>query len=250
MLYTKAVNFVIRHEKFEGPLDLLLELIQREELAISEISLSKVAEEYLQHVKTLERIDPDALADFLVIAAQLILLKSRSLLPSLALAEEDEHSLDELTGRLEEYKKIRELAGELKIREQQHARIISREPSHDPQSVIFYPPPQLTLEKIRTTFAGILAAIPKAEKLAEEKLRRVISLQEKIAHIRAFLSETVEHMFSELVGGAGEKIEIIVSFLAILELVRQKFIDVSQENLFEDITIRRQIDPAPVQPTL
>lgn len=242
------MNFVIRHEKFEGPLDLLLELIQNEQLAISEISLSKVAEEYLQHVKTLERIDPDALADFLVIAAQLILIKSRSLLPSLQLAEEDEHSMDELAGRLEEYKKIRELAGELKILEERHARIISREPPHDPKNVIFYPPPQLTLEKIRATFAGILAVIPKAEKLAEEKLRRVISLQQKIAHIRTFLSETVEHMFSELIGGATEKVEIIVSFLAILELVRQKFIDATQENLFEDITIRRQIDSTPVSP--
>lgn len=232
------MEFILKHEKFEGPFELLLELIEKEKLNISDISLAKVTDEYIAYIKTLERLDPEALAEFLVVAAQLMLIKSRSLLPTLALSEEEEESLDELEKRLEDYKKLRELAGELKKRESTYARIISRE-SFIGLEPIFYPPPKLTLEKIESAFGMFLAALPKVQKLAEEKLKRVISLQEKINHIRHFLLESVEKAFSELVSGSHEKVEIIVSFLAILELARQKFIDLSQDKLFSDIKIRR-----------
>ncbi len=232
------MEFILKHEKFEGPFELLLELIEKEKLAISDISLAKVTDEYITYVRALERLDPEALAEFLVVAAHLMLIKSRSLLPALALTEEEEGSIDELEKRLMEFKKLRELASELKKIELSHPMMVSRE-SFIERDPLFYPPPKLALEHIEQAFASFLAAIPKVQKLAEEKLKRVISLQEKISHVREFLMNSVEKAFSELVSGSKEKVEIIVSFLAILELARQKFIDLDQHELFSEINIRR-----------
>ena len=232
------MTFSVKQEKFEGPFELLLELIEKEKLAISDISLAKVTDDYIAHVKMLDRIDPEALAEFLVVAAQLMLVKSRSLLPTLALNEEEEESIEELEKRLTEFKKLRELMQELKNLESKHIVIMTRESFTEFQP-IFYPPPKLTIEMLQDAFASFLAALPKVRKLAEEKLKRVISLQEKITHVRRFLTESVEKAFSELVGNSREKVEIIVSFLAILELARQKFIDLDQHELFADIKIKR-----------
>lgn len=232
------MEFIFKHEKFEGPFELLLELIEKEKLAISDISLAQVTNEYMAYIKTLEKIDPETLAEFLVVAAQLMLIKSRSLLPTLSVAHQEEESMDELEKRLIEFKKLTQAAQRLKKIERGHAIIASRE-SFIGCEPIFYPPRELTPEKIRSAFAAFLAALPKVEKLVEEKLRRVISLQEKISHIRNFLMSSVEKAFSELVSGSKEKVEIIVSFLAILELARQKFIDLNQDGLFSDIKIKR-----------
>ncbi|MEK7083351.1 MAG: segregation/condensation protein A [Patescibacteria group bacterium] len=232
------MEFIFKHEKFEGPFELLLELIEKEKLAISDISLAKVTDEYMAYVKTLETIDPEVLAEFLVVAAQLMLIKSRSLLPTLAVSGDEEESLEELEKRLIEFKRLREVAQELKELEGKHTMIVSRE-SFMGRKPTFYPPPKLTLEKIQHAFTAFLAALPKVEKLVEEKLRRIISLQEKINNVRDFLINSVEKAFSELVGGSKEKVEIIVSFLAILELARQKFIDLNQDELFSDIKIKR-----------
>lgn len=231
------MTFILKQEKFEGPFELLLELIEKEKLSISDISLAKVTDEYVAYVKTLERIDPEQLAEFLVVAAQLILIKSRSLLPSLAISEEEEQSIEELEKRLAEFKILRDVAQELKKCEGSGS-MITRE-AFAQHSPVFYPPPKLTLEKIEVAFTSFLAALPKVQKLAEEKLKRVISLQEKINHVRQFLMESMEKAFSELVSGSKEKVEVIVSFLAILELARQKFIDLDQDELFSDIKIKR-----------
>lgn len=219
-------------------MELLLDLIEREKLSISEISLAKVADDYIAHVKSLGRIDPEELAEFLVVAAQLMLIKSRSLLPNLKLTEEDEVSIEELEKRLEEYKKIREFAKELKRMESGHKFIWTRE-AYQGMDPVFYPPPQFEAGLLQKAFTAFLEALPKIEKLAEDKIRKIISLEEKIRHIKNFLSQTLEHAFSDITRGAKEKIEVIVSFLAILELAKQKFVDLKQDKLFEDIKIRR-----------
>ncbi|QQG45302.1 MAG: segregation/condensation protein A [Candidatus Sungiibacteriota bacterium] len=230
--------FRIKHEKFEGPLELLLELIEKEKLSISEISLAKVTDEYITYIKSLGKIDPEQLAEFLVIAAQLMLIKSRSLLPGLVLSEEETQSIEELEKRLEEYKRLRELSKEIKNLEAGRHFIFTRE-AYFGMAPVFYPPTKTTAALIRDVFSAFLASLPKIEKLAEEKLKKIISLEEKIKQIRSFLQETVERAFSELTKGAKEKVEIIVSFLAILELARQRFVELNQKKPFEDIIIKR-----------
>lgn len=236
--YIKRVVFEVKQEKFEGPLGLLLDLIEKEKLSISEISLAKVTDDYIKYVKSLEKIDPEKLAEFLVVAAHLMLIKSRSLLPSLKLSEEEEQSIEDLEKRLAEYKKIRELASLLKKAEAERKQIFTRE-AYLGMSPIFYPPPKLKASALTQAFVALLESLPKIEKLAEDKLRRIISLEDKIKHIRSFLENTMEKAFSEIVLGSKEKVEIIVSFLAILELSRQKFIELHQQKPFEDIIIKK-----------
>ena len=222
------MNFQIKQEKFEGPLELLVQLIEREKLSISEVSLARVTEDYIRYVRSFEKLDPEALAGFLVVAAQLMLIKSRSLLPTLKFSEEEEASLDELEQRLNEYQRIRALAEGLKKREEQHLLIASRE-SYFGMEFIFYPPPNLGLSDLREAFIGFLAALPKFEKLVQDKIKRIISLEERMRHIQIFLQQTIEQKFSEIIKGAKEKVDVIISFLAILELEKGKFIELKQD---------------------
>ena len=232
------MTFAVKQEKFEGPLDLLLELIDKEKLSINEISLAKVADDYIAYVKSLEKINPEALAEFLVVAAYLCLIKSRSLLPSLQISEEEEESLEELAKRLEEYKQIKELAAKIRKIAVEKNFIFSREGfiGIDP---IFYPPPKLNTGILRDAFAAFLATLPQISKLAEEKIKKIISLESKIKEIQSLLSEKIENAFFAIVKGSREKVEIIVSFLAILELAKQKFVTLDQKKLFEDIVIKK-----------
>ena len=237
------MTFQIQQEKFEGPLELLLDFIEKEKLAISEISLAKVTDGYLAYVRSLHRPDPEELAEFLVVAAQLILIKSRSLLPELRLSDEEETSIDELEQRLKELARIREAAKEMRYLEKRGLRIVSRD-GYLGMEPVFYPSQRLSIRTLFRALAAFAAALPKIEKLAEEKLKRIVSLEEKISHIRVILRDALERGFSEIVRGSKEKIQVIISFLAILELAKQKWIELRQEKLFEDIAIRKRANGA------
>jgi segregation and condensation protein A len=248
------VNFTVKQGTFEGPLELLLELIENEELAISEISLARVTDDFLTYVRSLDQgappelrddhadqdagVDPEILAEFLVTAAHLMLIKSRSLLPDLELSQEEEQSIEELEDRLMQLKKMRDIARQIKDSERAGKRIFTREPYREADPV-FYPPPHLAGHTLADAFSAFLASIPKIEILAEEKIRRVVSLHEQITHIRSILLGAVEQTFSQIVKGSRDRIDLIITFLAILELARERFVDVTQEKRFEEITIRR-----------
>lgn len=233
------MNFEIRQEKFEGPLELLVELIESEKVSISEISLARVTDDYVHYVKSLGKIDPETLAEFLVVAAQLMLVKSRSLLPGLELSEEDEESIGELEKRLEEYRTYHNIAKKLKELEKDGRRIMTRE-HYQGMEPIFYPPPSLTREVLAHAFTVFLASLPKIEKIAKDTIRRIVSLEERINHIRTYIESAVEKSFSELTKNASEKIDVIISFLAILELTKQKCIELDQNDLFGDIVMKRK----------
>src|SRR3989338_100763 len=234
-----AVQYQVSQERFQGPLDLLLDLIEREKLPINEISLAKVTDEYVTHVKSMEIVDQEALAEFLVVAAQLMLIKSRSLLPHLALSGEEEESIDDLERRLAEYKRIKELAKELRTIENAGLHIFSRE-AYLGMPAVFYPQPKITGGRLAEVCEGALKAIPKFQKLIEEKLQRVVSLEEKIRDIQSRLALRLNHIFSELVEDSREKVEVIVSFLAILELAKQKLVRLDQDDPFGAIRVHRQ----------
>ncbi len=231
--------YTIKQEKFEGPMALLLELIEKEELSINDISLAKVADEFVAHIKTLEQIDREQLAEFLVVASQLILIKSRTLLPQLALSEEEKHSIEELAERLEEYKRVRERAKIIQEMWGAKRFIFTRE-FYSGLPVVFYSPKSVHVGLLERVLHEVINAIPKIEKLVEEKIRKIISLEEKIKDLQSLLQEKVERAFSELIGKGKDKIEIIVSFLAMLELAKQKLISVSQEKQFGEIMLRKE----------
>lgn len=228
----------IRLEQFEGPLDLLLSLIEREKLDITQVSLAKVADQYLEYLRNEESISLESLSSFLAIAARLILIKSRALLPILRFSDEEEESMDDLELRLKEYRRFREAAGTLGTLFGQRRVSHSRE-SFLGTRVVFYPPSGLTAADLRLHFENVLGSIPIFEVLPEKEIRAVITLEEKIFSLQNMLSERVEASFADLTRTASDRVEVIVSFLAVLEMVKQRIIFVEQARFFSDIRIKR-----------
>ena len=232
--------YILKHEKFEGPLDVLLGLVQERKLSINEISLGQVTDDFIEYLKRLQREgqpDQEVLAEFLVVASQLLLIKSRSLLPGFQVSQEEEESIAELEQRLAAYQRLKELAKGIAQRARGGQKSFSREAFAD-MPIVFYPPKDLDASVLARAFAAVLDAIPKIERIVEEKIRKVISLEEKIKELRDLLQGRVERAFSEIVAGAKEKVEVIVSFLAVLELTKQRIVSVDQEHPFGDIRIR------------
>lgn len=228
----------VRLPQFEGPLDLLLSLIEKEKLDVTELSLAQVTDQYLVSIRREKNLSLGHLGDFLSVAAQLILIKSRALLPTFAVTEEEELSLQDLEERLKWYQRFREAAKKIEKIIQEKKPAYARESYLGVRS-FFYPPQSLKAADLRTSFEAVLGALPVREELPEEALEQVVTLEEKILDFQEKLSERVESSFAALTRDASNRLEIIVSFLAILELVKQSFLFARQPALFTDIHVKR-----------
>lgn len=228
--------FVVKLEQFEGPLNLLLGLIEREELSITEISLAKVTDEYLRVVRAAPEIKPEDLADFLVVAAKLILIKSQTLLPGLAVREEEGPSLAD---QLRLYREFVEASRKVEMTIKRKHFMFGRAKPLIERAPEFSPPPKLTTEKLAAAFRLVLAVLEPIIKLPQAAVERAISIQEKIGRIRQMILDRVAISFHEVLAGAKSKTEVIVSFLALLELVKQRVIDAEQRQLFCEITVQK-----------
>ncbi|EKE11906.1 MAG: hypothetical protein ACD_15C00002G0001 [uncultured bacterium] len=229
----------VKTDKFEGPMDLLLELIEKEKLDVTELSLAHVADQYLEYIRNEEDIKLENLAEFLSVASKLILIKSRALLPLLEFSEEEEEEIKDLAKQLEEYKKFKEAS--LVLGKMSEAGRVSYErPSYAGVQDIFYPPENVNIYDFRKYFQSVLQEIPIVEKLDEEIVREVITLEEKINDLQNTLRQRVEMSFGELTHNATDKIDVILSFLAMLEMVKQRIIDVEQNELFQEIKMRNK----------
>lgn len=230
--------FAITDEKFSGPLDFLLQEIEKEKLSINEIAIARITDGFLNYIKSLPSHMHHEIAEFLVVASQLLLIKSRSLLPSLEITEEEHASIEELENRLKVLQKIREVMEELKKLFGKKNTLYERE-SFVGREIIFYPPPQLTADNLAEAFQEVLAAIPKSRELPKDEIKKIISLEEKIAELQQRMANHAMRLFSDMVRGTTDKAEIIVSFLAILELARKRIIDLEQSARFGDISIKK-----------
>jgi len=229
--------YQVKTEKFEGPMELLLELIEKEKLSITELNLAHVADQYLEHIKSNENIHLDNLADFLSVASKLILIKSRALLPFLEFTDEEEEEIKDLAKQLEEYKKFKEASIKIgKIAELQ--RICHSREGFSGVKSVFYPPENINGFDLKKYFQLILNEIPVIEKLEKEIVAEVVTLEEKINDLQNTLRQRVESSFQELVSSASEKVDVIVSFLAVLEMVKQRIIHAEQNELFQDIKLK------------
>lgn len=236
-----AYHFRLDH--FEGPLDLLLSLIEREKLDVTTVSLAQVADQYLEYLSREEDVTLENLSSFLSVASRLILIKSRALLPVLSLSEEEEEAVDDLEWRLKQYKLFRDAALKIGGMLDRHTGVFVREGFLGLQ-VVFYPPKNFTPEDMARHFRSVLGEIPVFEKLPEKVVEQVISLEEKIFHLQSHLMERIETSFSAFSGSAKNKVEVIVSFLALLELIKQRFIVAEQKAFFEDIHLKRIEEPS------
>lgn len=227
--------FKTKIEIFEGPLDLLLELIEAEKLDITEISLARIAEQFIAALRQVEQRNPEELADFLVVAAKLILIKSRVLLPYVQLDGEEDGR--DLARQLKMYRVYFDAAKVLRKKLRQHRVLYPRQ--HVPPVPVFMPPVGLKLEALPAVFVSVLQRLEPVIRLPREIIVRTLNLQEKIRSIRdRVLAETTIN-FSRLVNESRSKVDVIVTFLALLELVKQRVIGVTQGGVFEDIAIIR-----------
>jgi segregation and condensation protein A len=226
-----AYNFKL--EQFEGPLDLLLKLIEEEKLDITTVSLGNVADEYLAYIESLETVNPEELADFLVVAAKLLLIKSRSLLPVIEV-EEDEVDLEK---QLKIYREYLEASKQLAARLQTKKFMYLREASPALMEPIFSPPPHLDAGVLKSIMLDVLAKIEPIIHIPEAVIERTISIGEKIRQIKALVAQAEGMNFRALLSQANNRTEIIVTFLALLELIKEEHVTIQQDNIFEDITI-------------
>lgn len=229
--------YKVKLEKFEGPLELLLELIEKEEMKIEELSLARVADQYLEHIRNSANIELANLADFLTVASRLILIKSRSLLPMLEITPEEEGEIKDLTYQLEQYKKFKEASLRIGKAADYKKFSFSRE-GYLGIRYFFYPPENINSYDLKKYFLEVLAQIPAVEKLQEEIVAEVVTLEEKITALENSLKLRIQSSFSEFVGNADNKLDVIVSFLAVLEMVKQRIIDVEQNELFQEINMK------------
>jgi len=230
--------FNVRLEKFQGPLNLLLTLIEEQKLDISEVSIARVADDYLEYVRSTQDISLESLAEFVSIASKIILIKSRFILPTLEITPGEEKEISDLAEQLRHYKKFKEAAGQLAGMLGEKKIMLSREYMAGVAN-IFSPPQKLKLPELKKTFKRIIEQIVLPEKLAEEAVREIVTMEQKIEELKNSLRERIEVNFSELSRAAKDKLEVIVSFLAMLEMVKQKLISVEQLNLFEEIKIKK-----------
>lgn len=235
----KAPHYQSREKiLFEGPLDLLLDLIEKEKLNITDVSLAQVADQFLECLQRGENISPENLADFLLVAGKLLLIKSKAILPMLELEKEEEEDIEELKARLIEYKKFKEISKELKKLEKRNKIFFSRQ-GYLGVKTVFCPPENTSVLDLQRILEEIIDKLPKIEILAKETIKEIISVKDKIEHLKQNLAQRIEMTFGEATGGIKTKVEIIVTFLAILELVRKNAVVIEQGEMFGEIKIRK-----------
>lgn len=227
----------IKVEQFEGPLDLLLQLIEDQQLDVSTMALAKVTEQFLAYVKNLQEKNPTSLADFLIIAAKLLVIKSKSLLPNLELGIEEEETAYDLTTQLLLYKKFKEAAKVLKKLDLRRRQSWTREVEFG-EKVAFTPDPDITPQILAQSLRHLAAELKEIVRLPSQIMKEVVSISEKIAHIQQLIAGKLETSLSSLLKDAKSKTEVIVTFLALLELTKQRIISLEQSAHFQDIIIK------------
>lgn len=208
---------------------------------ITQIALAAVTEQFLAHVKMIKVVDPTSLADYLSIAAKLLVIKSRSILPTLEVEKDDDDISMDLEQRLLLYKQFRETAKALKrfdnARRQSFARDVSFE-----EKITFYPDPEMDTVALHSAILRVLKTLEEINSIPRKTIKDAISIQEKIDALQKIISEQIETKLSAVLAAAKDKIEVIVTFLALLELIKQKVLTVEQEQIFSEIIIKKYKD--------
>lgn len=242
-------NYQTRLPSFEGPLDVLLRLIERHQLEITDVSLVQVTDQFLAHVEHLAETSPDDIAEFTMVGTRLILLKSRSLLPRPSVVDDDaEPDPDELVRQLHAYKRLKEVARQLGARREANLESFGppvtgavRRPKHAaPVRLVRYEPAVL-IRSLRRR----LSTVPQAMRTIRQ--RRIVSIREMIASITELASRAGSFRFSAVAGRYTSRTEVATAFLAILVLIRGHSLNASQDGLFGEIELSgSDADPAPI----
>ncbi len=247
------MELTVKLEAFEGPLDLLLHLLEKNKVNIYDIPIVEITNQYLDYIRQMQRQDLNVMSEFLVMAATLLSIKSRMLLPKETNADgEEEDPRASLVQQLLEYKMYKSMSYELKDRQVDAKRVFFKLPTVPPEILAYEPPVDitelmsgLTLQKLNHIFQSVM-------RRQENKIDRVragfgriekeeVSLPEKIAYLEQYASSHRFFSFRRLLERQHSKMEVVVSFLAILEFMKMGKITIVQEALFDDIKIESKI---------
>jgi segregation and condensation protein A len=233
----QSTPYQIQLPVYEGPLDLLLDLIERAELDITKVSLARVTDQYLAYLQTISEHELEDLASFLVIAARLLQIKSEALLPRPPLREPGEEDPgDALARQLMAYKKYKQVAVLLAERERDGLRTYVRLAA--PPAMETRPDlSELTLEDLREAMIEAITNMPQKPSFEREVIAPRIRIRDKISAIIQGLRSKGTVSFHRMIEGAKSRLEVVVSLLALLELIKREQVNAEQEALFSDVTI-------------
>lgn len=225
-------SYTVKTPVFEGPLDLLLDLVTKRKLFVNDVSLSQVTDDFIRYLEEHEEFPINESAEFIVVASTLMLIKSRSLLPMIQLTDEEEESIHDLENRLVVYARVKELAAGLKGIFGKRI-IFEKMPSKNPV-IVFSPDSKTNVENLLVALEKVLESLPKKETLPKVTVKKIISLEEMIEKLAERISQKSKIRFREFHATKGsmtyeKKVSIIVGFLAMLELVKRGAIRVTQE---------------------
>lgn len=246
-VFSTPNTYQLKVGSFEGPLDLILQLIESRKLFINEISLAEIANDYISYIRSLSSYNLLDTTHFVIIASTLVLIKSRSLLPNLDLTKDEENKIVNLEDRLKLYQIVKDISE--KLSQFSKKRTLYERQAKEKDTPIFVPEYTLTTEVLRQNIVDVFRIKndeEKKEKLHEVEIRRVMSIDEMMKSLEERIQRAFTFKWSDIriaYPDATEKevrVHTIVSFLALLELVRNGIIDVLQSNLFEDMTISAQ----------
>jgi segregation and condensation protein A len=239
----------VKLNMFEGPLDLLLHLIEKNKVDIYDIPISEITEQYLEYVRAMEEEDLDVMSEFLVMAATLLKIKTKMLLPKLEEEEDEDDPREELVRRLIEYKIYKYASIQLKDREYEAAKVFFKQKKL-PEEVLMYREEvhpkdvigDLTLLELQKVFQFVMRKRvdkldPIRSKFGEIK-REEISLEDKLIEVENLIFKKRQLIFRELLEGQESKEMVVVTFLSILELIKVGKVNVIQEGIGQEIQIQ------------
>ncbi len=226
--------FHIKTDRFEGPLELLLELVEKRKLLINDISLAEVTDEYMRTVADMQERSLPHTAQFVALAATLLLIKSKSLLPVLELTEEESERIDDLEAMLAHYQIYRD-AGLVISREFATRPLYER--TFIPGEPLFAPDQYCAVRSLHGSISELLLELPQPKVVPKVRLKPTVTLEEMIDRLRARIAKQFRMSFSDLHRDEVERRSVVVAFLAVLELCKQGTVIVTQDQHFADFKI-------------
>lgn len=242
-----AEKYEIKLDQFTGPLDKLLELIEERKMEITVVNLAEITNDFLKYLQSLseETTHPSIIADFIIVASKLLLIKSKALLPSLELTQEEEKDVQDLELRLKIYKEFKEASLNVKKLWENKKYCYGKELFSD-LPPIFYPPKNLEIKDLVGPIEKIIAELKALIPEKKTVKRTVITIREKMEELLSRFKQKAENSFKN-VTESSSKLEIIVFFLAVLHLIRDRLITSTQGDQFSDIIIKPKEKETPEQ---
>jgi segregation and condensation protein A len=239
----EGATYTVKTGVFEGPLDLLLDLITKRKLFVNDVSLSEVTDDFIHYLEKHDEFPIGESAEFIVVASTLMLIKSRSLLPNISLTLEEEESITDLENRLALYARVKELA--LGLKNIFGKKIIFEKMPNKNPMIVFSPDSQTDTKNLLLALEKVLVSLPSKEVIPKVTVRKVISLEEMIEKLAERISQASKINFKEFHATRGaltyeKKVSIIVGFLAMLELVKRGAIRVTQQESGGEIEMEKE----------